>query len=120
MTPAANTSPLWLVFEYPGQPLTLNLSGVGETLPVFSLAEEAGLFLRLTAGASGMRAEKVTGEELISLISRPCLGVERIALDLLGREEALVRLLRISRQDYLSSSCGRWRRMGSSPNRRPE
>jgi hypothetical protein len=101
---AIATHRFWLVFEYPGSPLTFSLTGVGKTLPVFSFAEEADLFMRLTAGVNGSRIEEMSGEELISLISDPSgKSVERIALDPPGKNEAMVRLLSVSRQDFLRS-----------------
>lgn len=80
MTRAPINRPFWLVFEEPGRPLTMGFSGSGETLPVFSFAAEAGLFLSLTAGTEGLRIGGVTAEELILVFSRRPT-IERIVLD---------------------------------------
>lgn len=101
MTRAAIDYPFWLVFERPGRPVTLRLSGVGETLPVFSFAEEAELFLRLTAELDGPRIENVAAKELLSLVSDPRLDVRRIALDPPGENVALACLVSVGREAFL-------------------
>ena len=52
-----------------------------ETLPVFSSEEEAEIFLQLGGVTGGWRARGSSTGELVSVLSGPCAGVKKVALD---------------------------------------
>ena len=52
-----------------------------ETLPVFSSEEEAELFFGFRGVTGGWRARERGAGELVSVLSGPCAGVEKVALD---------------------------------------
>lgn len=81
--------------------LTLWLPDIGETLPVFSFTEEADLYLHLDANDNRASIEEATCEELISLLCGPYSNVEWVALDPPGSDEASMRLVSASREDFL-------------------
>jgi hypothetical protein len=64
--------------------LTANLARGGETLPVFSLEDDANTFLRLGELGDDWRARESAGGELVSVLCGPCAGVERVVLDPIG------------------------------------
>lgn len=65
--------------------LAAELSGGERSLPVFSFAEEAELFLGLGAFSSTIggdwRVRETEAGELASILLGPCRGVERVTLD---------------------------------------
>lgn len=61
--------------------LTADLDGEGEALPIFSLEEEAGMFLWLQAPEAGWEVREATHGELVSVLYGPCAGVERVVPD---------------------------------------
>ena len=97
--------PFWLIFACPGNPLTLWFPLIGETLPVFSFVEEAVLYLCAKDDVAWI--EEATCEDLISLLCGPSSDVERVALDPPGSDEALMRLVSMSREDFLRFLLGR-------------
>src|SRR5918992_842541 len=52
-----------------------------ETLPVFSSEEEAELFFGFRGVTGGWRARESSAGELVSVLSGPCAGVKKVALD---------------------------------------
>jgi hypothetical protein len=74
----------WLIAEKRNnriEVLTIRTGGEQETLPVFSPEEEAKIILRFGGVAGGWRARKSGVGELVSVLSGPCAGVEKVALD---------------------------------------
>jgi hypothetical protein len=61
--------------------LILKFSDGEMVLPVFSLEEEAGMFLWLEALDEGWRVEEYSVEELVALLCGPCASVEWVAPD---------------------------------------
>ena len=74
----------WLIAEkqnYSLGVLTIRTDDEQETLPVFSSEQEAQIFLRLGGVTGGWRARRSSAGELVSLLSGPCAGVKKVALD---------------------------------------
>jgi hypothetical protein len=74
----------WLIAEKRNnrlEVLTIRTGGEQETLPVFSSEEEAELFLGFGGVTGGWRARESGAGELVSVLSGPCVGVEKVALD---------------------------------------
>jgi hypothetical protein len=93
--------------------LATELTGGKKSLPVFSFAEEAGLFLRLGAfgGATGddWRVWETETGELVSILLGPCRGVERVALDPLTAAigaEPVNRLASLDRERFVRFLLG--------------
>ena len=61
--------------------LTIRTDDEQETLPVFSSGEEAEIFLRFKGLTGGWRARESGLGELASVLSGPCAGVKKVALD---------------------------------------
>ena len=80
---AGREAPWWLIARVENgrtEVLTLLASG-RRTLPVFSFEEEAEMFAGLGALGGGWVVRESRRGELISVLSRACSGVERVALD---------------------------------------
>jgi hypothetical protein len=74
----------WLIAEKRSnsiQVLTIRTAEGQETLPVFSSEEEAEIILRFGDEIGGWRARESDAGELISILSGPCAGVKKVALD---------------------------------------
>ena len=74
----------WLIAEKRNnrlEVLTISTDGEQETLPVFSSEEEAEIFLRFGGVTGGWRARGSGAWELVSVLSGPCAGVKKVALD---------------------------------------
>jgi hypothetical protein len=74
----------WLIAEKPNnriEALTIRTGGGQETLPVFSSEEEAEIFFRFGGMPGGWRARESGAGELVSVLSGPCAGVKKVALD---------------------------------------
>src|ERR687897_147152 len=61
--------------------LTLRTGGEQETLPVFSSEQEAEIILRFGGVTGGWRARESSAGELVSVLSDPCAGAKKVALD---------------------------------------
>ncbi len=61
--------------------LTIRTDDEQETLPVFSSEEEIEIFLRFGGVTGGWRARRSSARELVSVLSGPCAGVKKVALD---------------------------------------
>jgi hypothetical protein len=83
--------------------LRINLASGEETLPVFSVEDEARMFFELgTSG--GWRVRETAAGELISILFGPCAGVRRVALDPLpGPAAALAGLVSMGREAFMES-----------------
>jgi hypothetical protein len=96
--------PYWLIAEkqnYRLGVLTIRTDDEQETLPVFSSEQEAQIFLRFGGMTGRWRARRSSARELVSLLSGPCAGVKKVALDpspemVVGGTVGLVSLLRES------------------------
>src|ERR687886_823883 len=74
----------WLIAEKQYnklEALTIRAYDEQETLPVFSSEEEAELFLGFGGVTGGWRARESSAGELVSVLSGPCAGVKKVALD---------------------------------------
>jgi hypothetical protein len=85
-TPRQRPDPVsyWLIAEkqnYRLGVLTIRTDDEQETLPVFSSEQEAQIFLRFGGVTGGWRARRSSDRELVSLLSGPCAGVKKVALD---------------------------------------
>src|SRR5688500_10299766 len=60
--------------------LTVGLDGTGEALPVFSVEEEAEVFLWLQRTEDGHEARETTPGQLVSILYGPCADVGRVML----------------------------------------
>jgi hypothetical protein len=99
--------------------LTLDC-GTGETLPVFSHAEEAEMFLSLGQAGGEWRVTESRAGGLISVLYGPCACVKEVALDPLPEMVArstvgLVTLARNRFMDHLTNA--RRRSRSSGPDR---
>ncbi len=78
---------LWILTSYQHnqiEPLTLDPTGDGGFLPVFSFKEEAQAFLVLLGEEGkerGWRSTETSPRELISVLLAPCAKVKQVALD---------------------------------------
>ena len=85
-TPRQRPDPVsyWLIAEkqnYRLGVLTIRTDDEQETLPVFSSEEEAQIFLRFGGVTGGWRARESSAGELVSVLSGPCAGAKKVALD---------------------------------------
>ena len=85
-TPGRLSGPVsyWLIAEKRSnriEVLTIRTDEGQETLPVFSSEEEAEIILRFGDETGGWRARKSDAGELVSILSGPCAGVKKVALD---------------------------------------
>jgi hypothetical protein len=74
----------WLIAEKRNnriEVLTIRTGGEQETLPVFSSEEEAEITLRFGGVTGGWQARESGAGELVSVLSGPCAGVKKVALD---------------------------------------
>ena len=74
----------WLIAEKRNnriEALTIRTDDEQETLPVFSSEEEAEIILRFGGVTGGWRARESSAGELVSVLSGPCAGVKKVALD---------------------------------------
>lgn len=71
----------WLISGGSAGVLTLDLAGLGRTLPVFSFEEEAGLFLALGGMGDGWRTGASGTGDLLSLFLGEGADVESVVLD---------------------------------------
>ncbi len=74
----------WLIAEKRNnsiEALTTHTDDEQETLPVFSSEEEAEIILRFGGVPGGWRARESSVGELVSVLSGPCAGVKKVALD---------------------------------------
>jgi hypothetical protein len=74
----------WLIAEKRNdriEVLTIRASGEQETLPVLSSEEEAEIILRFGGVTGGWRARESGAGGLVSVLSGPCAGVKKVALD---------------------------------------
>src|ERR671917_2273591 len=74
----------WLISEKRNnmiEVLTIRTDDEQKTLPVFSSEEEAEMFLRFGGVPGGWRARESGAGELIWVLSSPCAGVKKVALD---------------------------------------
>lgn len=110
--PRRRPGPFWLLARHEGgrlEVLAAELAGGKTALPVFSFAEEAGMFLKLgglgEAGFArdGWRVRETGAGELASVLLGPCRHVGRVALDPLpGTEsEAVNRLVSVGRERFV-------------------
>ena len=79
-----STISYWLIAEKRSdrlEVLTIRTDDSRETLPVFSSEEEAELILRFGGVTGGWRARESGAGELISILSGPCVGIKKVALD---------------------------------------
>ena len=98
---------LWLISEHKNgrmEVLTIETGGE-ETLPLFTLEEEAETFLRLQAPArEGLRARETTRGELASLLYGRCAGVRRVLLDPLPSQvggETMTKLVSLGWEEFV-------------------
>jgi hypothetical protein len=85
-TPGQPPDPVsyWLIAEKRNnrlEVLTIRTGCEQETLPVFSSEEEAKIILQFEGVTGGWRARERGAGELVSVLSGPCAGVEKVALD---------------------------------------
>jgi hypothetical protein len=74
----------WLIAEKRNnrlEVLTIRTDDEQETLPVFSSEEEAEIFFRFGGVTGGWRARESSAGELVSVLTGPCMGVKKVALD---------------------------------------
>jgi hypothetical protein len=79
-----STISYWLIAEKLNnrlEVLTVRTDDSQETLPVFSSEEEAELILQFGGVTGGWRARESGAGELISILSGPCVGIKKVALD---------------------------------------
>jgi hypothetical protein len=107
----AGTQRYWVIakdgFGKP-DPLTVDLDGAGEALPIFSFEEEAEMFLWLQTTEDGREVREITPGQLVSILYGPCTDVERVMLDPLPEIGARVQisLLGMDRHDFVESVMG--------------
>ena len=74
----------WLIAEKRNnglEVLTIRTDDDQEPLPVFSSEEEAEIIVRFGGVTGGWRARESSAGELVSVLSGPCAGVKKVALD---------------------------------------
>jgi hypothetical protein len=96
----------WLIAEKRNnrlEVLTIRKGGEQETLPVFSSEEEAKIILRFGGVTDGWRARESSAGELVSVLSGPCAGVKKVALDPSPEMvvEGTVSLVSLLRQSFM-------------------
>jgi hypothetical protein len=89
-------------------PLTVDLDGTGQALPVFSCEEEAEMFLWLQTTEDGREVKETTPKQLVSILYGPCADVGRVMLDPLPEIGARMQnsLLGMDRNDFVESVMG--------------
>ena len=89
-------------------PLTVDLDGTGQALPVFSFEEEAEMFLWLQTTEDGREVRETTPEQLVSILYGPCANVGRVMLDPLPEigVRMQISLLGMDRNDFVESVMG--------------
>ena len=89
-------------------PLTVDLDGTGQALPVFSFEEEAEMFLWLQGTEDGQEVRETTPGQLVSILYGPCADVGRVMLDPLPEIGARMQnsLLGMDRNDFVESVMG--------------
>ena len=97
----------WLIAEKGNnklEVLTIRSDDEQETLPVFSSEEEAKIILQLGGVTGGWRARESSAGELVSVLSGPCAGVEKVALDPSPEMivEGTVRLVSLLRESFMN------------------
>jgi hypothetical protein len=79
-----DTVSYWLIAEKRNnriEVLTIRTGDEQETLPVFSSQEEAERIVRFGGVTGGWRARESGAGELVLVLSGPCAGVKKVALD---------------------------------------
>jgi hypothetical protein len=78
-------------------------------LPVFSSEEEAELFLGFGGMSGGWRARESSAGGLVSVLSGPCVGVKKVALDPSPEMvvEGTVKLVSLLRESFMNLSMAR-------------
>jgi hypothetical protein len=115
----------WLIAEKRNnrlEVLTTRTGGEQEMLPVFSSEEEAEIFLRFGGVTGGWRARGSSAGELVSVLSGPCAGVKKVALDpspemIVEGTVGLVSLLRESFMGQIMARRSGPLRLGESEER---
>jgi hypothetical protein len=115
----------WLIAEKRNnrlEVLTIRTGGEQETLPVFSSEEEAKIILGFEGVTGGWRARESGAGELVSVLSGPCAGVEKVALDpspemVVEGTVGLVSLLRESFMNLIMARRSGSLRLGESEER---
>ena len=110
----AGTQRYWVIAKDPkdgfGQldPLTVDLDGTGEALPVFSFEEEAEMFLWLQTTEDGREVRETTPGQLVSILYGPCAPVRRVMLDPVPEIGARMQIsiLGMDRNDFVESVMG--------------
>jgi hypothetical protein len=97
----------WLIAEKRNnriEALTIRAYDEQETLPVFSSEEEAELFLGFGGVTGEWRARESSVGELVSVLSGPCAGVKKVALDPSPEMvvEGTVRLVSLVRESFMN------------------
>ena len=97
--------------------LTVRTDDEQETLLLFSSEEEAEIFLRFGGVPGGWRARESGAGELVSVLSGPCAGVKKVALDpspemVVEGTVVLVSLLRESFMNLIVTRRDRHPRLG--------
>ncbi len=113
----------WLIAEKRNnwlEVLTIRTDDEQETLPVFSSEEEAEIFLRFGGVTGGWRARESSAGELVSVLSGPCAGVKKVALDPSPEMvvEGTVGLVSLLRESFMNPIMSR--RSGPLRPREPE
>ncbi len=115
----------WLIAEERNnrlEALTIRTDDEQETLPVFSSEEEAELFLGFGGVTGEWRARESSVGELVSVLSGPCAGVKKVALDpspemVVEGTVGLVSLLRESFMNLIMARRSGPLRLGESEER---
>jgi hypothetical protein len=97
----------WLIAEKRNnwlEVLTIRTDHDQETLPVISSEEEAEIILRFRGVAGGWRARESSAGELVSVLSGPFAGVEKVALYPSPEMvvEGTVRLVSLLRKSFMN------------------
>ena len=97
----------WLIVRHDAgrmEAMTTDLPSGEEALPVFSLEDEASMYLELGA-FDGWRVGETTAGELMSMLIGPCAGVRKVALDPLPGPDAaaLACLVSMERETFMES-----------------
>jgi hypothetical protein len=97
----------WLIAEKRNnriEVLTIRTDDEQETLPVFSSEEEAKIILWFGDMTGGWRARESSARELVSVLSGPCAGVEKVALNPSPEMvvEGTVRLVSLLRESFMN------------------
>ena len=96
----------WLIAEKRNsglEVLTIRTDDEQETLPVFSSGEEAEIILRFGGVTGGWRARGSGARELVSVLTGPCAGVKKVALDPSPEMvvEGTIRLVSLLRETFM-------------------